>query len=462
MKNLYLTKELFVIPENYLEGNGENYYLYAPLKGSMLKVSPGAVGLLQKIKMGIPAEKSNICILENFLKYGVLTDKLELSEIKDKNNPLYLPTSVTLIPTHSCNLRCVYCYARAGEDVGNLMPLEIANSAVDYVIKNALETNSKRVHLGFHGGGEPLLESNFQVIIPVVERFKELAKQNGFIYGVSSATNGVIQNKSNLEWVINNFNSLNISLDGPKEIQDIQRPKADSSSSGSFNLVVETINYLNERKFNYGLRATITNDSVSRMPKILEFFTSFSKKKVFHLEPLFECGRCKTTNVKAPSSEDFLKYSRQTRDLAEKLGVSVYYSGGKLGEIGSYFCGALGSNFFVTPSGDVSTCLEVTRPKDDKAEIFLIGNYNPSFGFQIDLSKIKNLKNRSIENLSHCTDCFAKYNCKGDCPAKVCSQSGDINNPENNFRCISNQGLLFDEMIRKEKLKGGSFNQNGS
>ena len=38
-----------------------------------------------------------------------------------------------------------------------------------------------------------------------------------------------------------------------------------------------------------------------------------------YLEPLFECGRCKTTNVQAPTSSTFLKNAIKAKKFANKV-----------------------------------------------------------------------------------------------------------------------------------------------
>ena len=460
---LTLEEELFAIPR---ETAGQKYFfLYAPLKGTVLKVNGGTIGLLKKVKRGMELDDSDQPTIDTLLKYKILSvPKEENQKTKGHNhsscncNEEYKPTSLTLLPTFNCNLACRYCYSLGGEDVGSIMDIDIAKAAVDWIIKNALEAKQKshsrrkqQVSLGFHGGGEPLLHSNIAFLREIRDYFNYHSMRNDLKYSVSSATNGVLS-PNDLEWAVFNLTHLNISLDGLEDIQNKQRPKRGPNQTflPSYDEVVSTIRYLEERKFSYGIRATITQESVQRMPEILEFFHSISSNKSFHLEPLFECGRCLTTNAKAPDPEEFLKYILATKELASKLGVEVYYSGAKLGEVGDHFCGAAGKNFFVTPTGSITTCLEVCRDTDPHADIFMVGKYSPKTkSFEIYEDRIQKLKDRTVKNMPKCADCFAKYNCKGDCLAKVLEQSGDLYDTENNVRCHINQGLLLDEIEKR-------------
>lgn len=442
---MHLTKELFVIP------NGENFILYAPLKRAVAEVNEDVMILLKRIKTGenIGDMKKK---LDQLKQVGIVTEG-ETPIIKYIPEKDFNPTSVTIIPSLNCNLRCIYCYSRAGEGVGKIMNIEVAKSAIDFIIRNAKAKGDKKVGLDFHGGGEPFIGINMGLIKEAVKYFRNQAASYNLTPRVTSITNGVM-NKETLEWVASNFDELNISFDGPEDIQNKQRPTIEEGNS--FSDVLKTVKYLESRKFKYQLRATITKDSVSRMPEIVEFFSSISSTDHFLLEPLFECGRCKTSKVEAPSPEDYLKYLIKSRKVAEKLGRMANYSGSIIEGVYDCFCGSLDKGFFcVLPEGDVTSCLEVCRTSDPRANIFIIGKYDfdaKKFIFYKD--RIQTLRSRNVDNIPNCADCFAKYNCAGDCPAKVYTQSGSLFDTSNNIRCDMKRGSIKHVLL--EKLKGGN------
>lgn len=447
---MQITKELFVVPER------DQYILYAPLENSVLAVNPAVLRVLRKIKEEQNLSPEEKTVLEELKSHKIIKENGESpkQEVKPENE--YSPTSLTLLPTYNCNLRCVYCYSRGGENPGKAMDFNVAKSAIDLLIKNSEKQNRRRVDLGFHGGGEPLLSANMDFVKRVVEYFKSRCEQTQLKPNISGATNGVITPK-NLEWVVANFTNLNISLDGPEDIQNSQRPKPNNQPS--YYDVMQTIAYLEAQKFKYGIRATITSDSVGRMSEIVEFFDSITSNKRFHLEPLFECGRCKTTKATAPDPKTFFERFIEARRTGEKLGVDLYYSGSRLGTLTSTFCGATGKNFFVTPEGNVTTCLEVSRESDKGSNVFFVGSYNPQTDtFDFNKDRINYLQFRTVDNIPHCRNCFAKYNCAGDCPGKIHSETGDIFNPTGNSRCLINRMVLIDEI----NTKLGGKNANNS
>ena len=449
-----ITKELFEVPYK------GRTFLYAPLEGSVLEVTPGVISFLSQVKSGIDPNQINKDLTQKLLKSRIFVEN-PLEQVTKKDScscpsDTYAPTSVTLLPTYNCNLRCVYCFARAGEDIGEVMAIEIAKASLDLIVNNAIKQGKKEVSLGFHGGGEPLLARNMPLLNYSLNYLKKKAEENSLKYRSSVVTNGIHSIKT-IDWAVRNLDHINVSIDGPKDIQDAQRPKFYKKSS--FEEVMRTINYLEKavgrdgKKFPYGLRATITSESVRRMPEILEFFHSISGNKSFHLEPLFECGRCSTSQARSPDPQLFLEQLLLTQEKARKLGVGVYYSGGSLDKISQTFCGACGNNFFVTPNGFVTSCLEACREDDAISNVFFIGKYNPKTKeFDFNQDRIQALKKRKVENMPFCQDCFAKYNCSGDCPAKIYEQTGDLLDPSKNWRCIINQGLLIERMA--EALEG--------
>jgi uncharacterized protein len=445
-EKLRLNKELFEVSYR------GRTMLYAPLEGSVLDVSPGVIGCLKKIQEGKDPSTLDLNLLEKLIQAKILITGGDKQNVEDYNcnDESYSPTSLTLLPTFNCNLRCLYCYASAGERIGPVMDPEIAKSAIDFIVENASKLKRKKILVGLHGGGEPLLEKNRPWIDYIFDYARQRAKEHDLKFFANAVTNGT-HNQEKLKWIVNNFNNINLSFDGPKDIQNRQRPKV--GNKPSFDEALACVKYFEEVRaqgndnFTYGIRATITEDSVERMPEILKFFASISKNKGFHLEPSFECGRCKKTNTKSPVPNKFLEKILETQEVARKLGVEVYYSAGDIEKVGITFCGSSGSNFFVTPQGYVTTCFEACREDHPASHVFFIGKYSSSEKrFIFDEEKINKLKSRTIENIPFCKYCFAKYNCSGDCPAKIFEQSLDIFNPSNNWRCIINQGLL------KEKL----------
>ncbi|VVB77876.1 Radical SAM superfamily protein [uncultured archaeon] len=450
MQRPILNPELFVFP---VDSKEDKLVLYAPLEGSAAEINPDMLFLLQNLNQDQEIDFENP-IFKRLKDSKIILDSQPDSEDKKESKLDYCPTHLTILPTFNCNLRCVYCYSNGGEKPITL-DLEIARKAIDLLTYNISKTNSKKASLGFHGGGEPLLEENLDLVKRCVEYFRSQMEDKGIESRVVAATNGVMEEDS-LEWISSNFDFINISLDGPAPIQDAQRPQ--KGGKPSFPYVMNTINFFEEKGLDYGIRSTITAESVTQMPEILSFFSEITKIKSIQFEPLYECGRCKTTKVRAPDPKIFIDYFLRSIEVAKEKQIKLLYSGSKVSTPSQNFCGASGNNFFLTPQGNVTTCLEVSREEDFGAKVFLIGKYDSdNKEFIFDDQKINHLKNRRVSNLSHCSDCFAKYSCSGDCLSKCYLSSGSIYDTSNNPRCEINRQLHKAQIINT--LKGG--NKNG-
>ena len=191
-------------------------------------------------------------------------------------------------------------------------------------------------------------------------------------------------------------------------------------------------------------------------PFLVLIHTNITSLKKFHFEPVYNCGRCKATNTSEVVPKNFLFKMLEVMEYASKKGIQVYYSGGRADSIFNHFCGAAGKNFCVTPGGDITSCYEVSTKKDHRSEIFFYG-FIKEGKVHILEDKRKNLISRRIDNLEHCSDCFAKFNCAGDCLAKVLSSSGNMFDTSKNNRCLINRGILLNNL--NLSLNQGELNE---
>jgi uncharacterized protein len=442
---MHLTKELFVFE------NGENYIIFAPLQRTILEVNPATVSLLKECgKSGYFPDGETKDILE---KAGILSKELPHEKcVSNTAGGAYLPTTVTLFPTSDCNLRCRYCYASAGEKK-NKLNIRAAKSAIDLIINNALKTGKKEISVSFHGGGEPFFGYAWTLVHEIVGYAQELAAKHSVKAKFFSGSNGVLS-MTQLEWIVKNMHSLTISLDGPPDIHNSQRPFA--SGEGSYEYVLRTIKFFEEHKMGYGIRSTITSESCGRLTEIAEHFRSISSLKKFHLEPLWEVGRCSTTKLKSPDYAFFAKMFVEAQKAVAPYGISLYYSSGDCDKVTDKFCGASRGNFCVTPAGDVTSCYEVNDISDPRSKLFFFGEYNSEENiYQFDMNRLEYLRARKVTALSNCSDCFIKYQCAGDCPAK-CATLGDLFDTSANPRCEASRLIALSSLkSRLKPLKGG-------
>ncbi len=446
-KKYQVTADLFTLP-----CKEDSAILYAPRLGFACAANHDMVNLLAHLEtLDIDSlNEEQKAALEYLNQKGVLNGSREASVIKTFPEKLS-PTELTLFPTNQCNLRCKYCYASAGDWQPKVMDWHFATSAIECVIKVLKEQDKKTLQMGFHGGGEPLYQ--WELIKRIVNFAEERCEKAGLKLVAFSATNGVLSERQ-LEWIVKHFVNLNISFDGLPDAQDYHRPLP--NGKGSFEFVDRTMRYLDEKNFNYGIRGTISSYNVDQMEDIIDFIGQNYKVKTVHLEPIFYCGRCKTTDILNPEMQKFSDNFRKCEQKSLTYNIALTYSGCHIENLSSSFCGVSNDSFSITPDGYITSCYEVTSKADPKSETFFIGRIRVDGSLEIDENKRKYLHSLTVDNLDYCKDCFAKWHCAGECAAKL--DHTDYTGDRGNERCILNRELIGNRLINL--IEGKPYSPN--
>jgi uncharacterized protein len=403
-----VNSELFVIPRN-----DSNYILYSPLNRKVGIINASGANTLSKYLDGVNVYEEESDFINSLKKQKFLNDK-PLKKPVFPESYQFMPNEVTLFPTSLCNLRCRYCYAEAGKKNAS-MPFEIAKTAVDFIANNAGLAGLSKFAVGFHGGGEPTLA--WDLVTRTVDYACDVAEKKGMDLEVFAASNGMFNNEQR-DYIIKHFTNLTISIDGPPDIQDYNRPMV--NGKGSSDIILDNLRFLDDHNFNYGVRVTITGKTVNRIEEIVSWFKSKFNITFLHIEPVWFCGRCHTTGEQPPLDMDFIDHFIKGLEKADEIGINLVYSGLRIDSLLSKFCGAAGDGFNVLPEGIVTSCYEVTEANDPKAKTFHYGKYDfDRKAFVFDEEKIKFLQQLSVENMPYCRDCFCKWHCGGDCLSKV-------------------------------------------
>lgn len=367
----------------------------------------------------------------------------------------FRPAQVTLFPTNNCNLRCSYCYAFGGEGGGNgeplrRMDLRVAQRAIDLIARNAKERaaegeNIRNFLVSIHGNGEPFCA--FDLIQKIVWYGQDMAEELEIPVVFNAATNGVLSEEQ-LDFVIANFHSVNISFDGLPAFQNANRPMA--GGRGSFGQVDHTMRRLVEAGVDFGIRTTVTAAMVDSMPEIVAFVAdNYPGIEQLHFEPVWECGRCLTSTDTMPSAEVFTKRYLESLEVARERGVRLVFSGARQDMLVDTFCKVSSGSFTVTPTGDVTACYEVSYASDPRSKRFFFGHFDHELDdFVFDQKVLDELSKLNVHNIRFCDDCFCRWHCAGDCAAKVLDGIG-VDEHHGSMRCEISRALTLNQIQRK-------------
>ncbi|MCC6144007.1 MAG: radical SAM protein [Candidatus Hydrogenedentes bacterium] len=437
-------EDLFIIPQGE-----DRYFLYAPLRRQVAVVNGAAAAAVARWQaQGRETLRADeLPVLDELQRQGFCTGPAPAPPLFP-DDYTFQPHEVTLFLTSRCNLRCRYCYADAGRKSVELA-WPAARAAIDLVAVNAGLLGSPVFGVGFHGGGEPTVA--WDSLAQCVAYAEAQAERLGLDVSLYAATNGLLS-PDKRAFLCEHFDTVNVSLDGPDDIQDWNRPTA--GGGGSYAGVAESIRDFEAHGLHYGIRATITARSVHRMSEIVDHICGQFRPAYLHLEPAWSCGRCLTTGEEGPAQAAFLMHYPGAVARGRQHGVAVHYSGARMDTLTSKFCAAPGDSFTVLPEGIVTSCYEVTEPDDPRAAIFHYGKFDEGAGaYVFDAERLRHLRSLSVDHLAYCQDCFCKWHCAGDCLAKVFRASGAPAH-RGSERCTLNRALT--RVAIEESVAAGS------
>jgi len=445
-----LSAEIVSIP---LEAG--RYIVYAPLRRAAFVTNARVVNFLADLQMGI--------LDDSFDQDGALVEflrRMEMLDAGDETLPVTNfsgdpePTSVTLFLTTACNLRCTYCYAAAGDTPTKNMPLEVALRGIDFVANNAVKKGVSEFEVLYHGGGEPTV--NWRTLTESYNYARRKGAELKLDVRAASASNGVLSDVQ-IDWIIANLHSVNISYDGLPAAHDKHRLTV--LGQGSSHLVMHTIHRFDEAQFPYGLRVTVTRDQIASLPDSVEFICANFKVKSIQVEPAYQLGRW--TEAPTAETEEFIAAYREAQSRAHAHRREINYSAARLGLLTNHFCGITQDTFALSPDGNVSSCYEVFAEDNPLAKVFFYGQPEKETGkYRFNLPVLNNLRELGVQHREFCQGCYAKWTCAGDCYHKALTVSGS-EEFQGSDRCHITRELTKDQILEKIAESGGLFWHEG-
>lgn len=440
-----VTPELFIVPDP------TEPLLYAPLKGLIFRVQPALVNrLMAAVESELPLQLADPALARLLNKLGLLDQASAPLHMPSRPvNDRFEPTGVILLVTTICNLRCQYCYADAGDYDPQLFNRTVARAGIRLVVDNAARLGEPTAHVAFHGGGEPT--QDFRLIREAVAFAKEYALEStGGTVSIETSlvTNGVVSPKK-AQWLAENITSVQVSLDGPAHLHDMQRPLQDGQSTHA--RVVATAKLLESRVPDMMIKSTISRSTVHHMAEIAEFMCETFDLPRFHFGPVLSAGRGRGDAFGQPDIEDFIQGYIEAQAVADRYGREIVVSGAltTFPKVRATYCGVTDPNFALNINGAVTGCYEVIYEDDPRAHRFHYGRYvQETDSFEIDHSRLVGLRAHDVTQIPKCQNCFAKWHCAGDCQARWYNSADGSDEDGIDVRCEVNRALIRRELYR--------------
>lgn len=348
----------------------------------------------------IPSKKRYLIKNENIDQLYSYMESIRKLDKVDVNKS-YIK-KLEIMTTTTCNLNCVYCYAKSGCYGKNeeIMTIEMSNKLVKYLEDNKISMSSIETVTFF--GGEPFF--GYKAIINICELFEKKVDKLPIFKVVTNMTylpDELINTLVKYKFIIT------VSLDGPEEINNRLR-FSKKEDFNVFQTVKSNIDRLNKRGLNiHAIECTYT--------KLHEMKGYFKNELECYLRKEFSVEEVIIANNMLESwdeVENIKSDSKIKRELILGLLKPGYCLGG--------LCLAGLNSITFTPHGDIYPC-HLFLYRDE----FKMGNVNDNVG---NFRPIQN-QLKIIRDKLGCNTCEARNICS------QCYENLIFNNGALNGRC---------------------------
>ncbi len=339
--------------------------------------------------------------------------------------------------TNACNLRCTYCYI---DKTAEAMTTTIGITAIDTILRSAQQYGYRSVQLKY-AGGEASLN------LPLVAEMHRYAQAQAHAAGIALRgvllSNGVGLSHAPLQTVRDLGVLLMISLDGPPQFHDAQRPR--SGGQGSFHAVVASIEGAQALDMPLTVSVTVTGASVAGLPTLVAWLL----ERDIH----FALNFYRPTPASADRSELQLDEQRLIAGMRAAYEVieghlprysllGCLLDRTHLGAPHHHVCGVGEHYMVIDHHGHVAKCqMEIGHA---------VGTIWDADPLQLIRNDRIGVQNVPVEAKADCHTCVWQHWCAGGCPVATWRATGrfDLKSPN----CAIYQAL-YPEVIRLEGLR---------
>lgn len=322
----------------------------------------------------------------------------------------YEPQSLHLYMNRRCQLACRYCFSDLPDsmDSGELSINGVLASA-KLVAKHCANRDLPLVVV-FHGGGEPIL--SWRLIDRLQVELRRLANMCGIPLLRYVATHGVMT-EQRARWLAHSFDLVGLSIDGPPDIQSLQRPLRRAGGE-STPAILRTARILHEYGTPVRARVTLTSQSVSRQFEICRYLCENIFPSSISVEPVFHGGRAHPHMLmREEQLDDFVESFFDARAEARCYGVDWQISGVRPAEVHGPYCNIFRQVLQLVPGDMMSVCFKDTSAEQARARGMTAGHFMKDLYLEHEHIKVLRM---AFTRPAACERCILNYHCTFNCP----------------------------------------------
>ena len=382
------------------------HYIYNSLSNALLELDDESLALLRKLENGGSIEDVPADVRQQLEDNKIIADdeaeRLRIKFQTQRNRFDISHLSLTINPTLDCNFRCPYCFEADAHHKRYM------TEAVEDAIVNAINTKYSSVDGIFVTwfGGEPLM--NFKSLKSLSEKIIALGKP----FGAKMITNGYLL----VDSIVNQIdalkiNSLQITVDGPKEVHDSRRVLV--GGGGTFDTIDQNIQrVLKNSKAHVVVRVNVDGENAEHYVEVCRYFSKTIAPE--HLERFFVTPGFVDDVANTCKSSCSLDRQRQAEFLLDIFKRYKLAPWGFYPSHSRYECPVRNLNTMVIgPQGELYKCWnDVGRPEKTVGSI--MDNARPTQ--QQSRVLLDYLAAGDALEDATCRGCFHFPTCGGGCP----------------------------------------------
>ncbi|HUJ10664.1 MAG TPA: radical SAM protein [Verrucomicrobiae bacterium] len=316
------------------------------------------------------------------------------------------PTNVTIMTSNMCGQRCVYCYGTPAHANRSVLNQEFCRVALELMATRAREARQP-VRAFFHGVGEPTFAwTCFQECVGIV---RETGDRSGVPTFLRLCSGGQISDQQ-AEWIAEHFDEVNVSLDGPRDIQNRQRPRQDGRDS--FDGPLRLARAVVKRGKKLCMKTTVTELTVHRTGEIVEFVAREIGRVRLDLCMMFQTPWVDTDAAQPPLWQQYVAEFGKALDLGARLGVKVRHPTISFESLCSGYSFNVATHFCLAPPNIVTSFFDVPEEGAGTPSAGAYGWYDAATRtLHFDHDKRRRLEEQQA--LSECRCCACGPACLG-------------------------------------------------
>jgi radical SAM protein with 4Fe4S-binding SPASM domain len=319
------------------------------------------------------------------------------------------------------------------------MSLQTARAAINAYF-DLLATSGESCASVHFFGGEPFYSP--RVVDFSVEYAQLRALQAGICLHFEVTTNGLF-NAERCRWISSHFDTVVLSLDGPADLQERQRPAR--SGGKTFPIVHRNAGLLSAGQAELILRVCVSNLSVSRLEEIACWILQEYHPSAVCFERLHPSQRSQSAGLLAPDPWEFAQNFDRAASLLEAEGIKAILSTALVEECRFSFCPVGKDALIVSPDGSIDACYLLKSEWESHGLDLHLGRLS---GNRFDLSPAawQRIREMSASRKPICLRCLCQVHCAGGCHVHNEIDRSQSDYPDS---CIQTRLVTVSRLLKK-------------